>query len=135
MSRRIVATDLAPAAIGPYSQAVQAGSLLFLSGQIPLDPSSGDMTPDDVEAQTHRVMRNLQAVLAAAGTSLATVVKTTIYLTDMADFAVVNRIYGEYFSPPFPARATVAVNALPRGARVEIDAIADLSSPRSERPE
>ncbi len=135
MSRSIVATNLAPAAIGPYSQAVKVDNLLFLSGQIPLDPETGALAPDDIEAQTHRVLDNLAAVLAAAGASLGSLVKTTIYLTDMNDFAVVNRIYGEYFSPPFPARATVEVKALPRGARVEIDGIAVLPSPRSESPE
>jgi reactive intermediate/imine deaminase len=135
MSHSIVATNLAPAAIGPYSQAVEAEHLLFLSGQIPLDPATGSLVSDDVEAQTRRVLDNLAAVLAAAGSSLGELVKTTIYLTDMNDFAVVNRIYGEYFSPPFPARATVQVAALPRGARVEIDGIAVLSCPRSESPE
>jgi reactive intermediate/imine deaminase len=135
MSRSIVTTSLAPSAIGPYSQAVQAGNLLFLSGQIPLDPATGELLSDDIAAQTHRVLQNLKAVLAAAGASLAALTKTTIYLTDLADFAVVNAIYGEYFSPPFPARATVEVKALPRGARVEIDGIAVLASPRSERPE
>ena len=126
---------MAPAAIGPYAQAVQAGNLLFLSGQIPLDPTTGELVADDIETQTHRVLRNLEAVLAAAGASFASLVKSTIYLTDLTDFAVVNRVYGEYFSPPFPARATVEVKALPRGARVEIDGIAVLLSPRSESPE
>jgi 2-iminobutanoate/2-iminopropanoate deaminase len=135
MSPRIVTTILAPAAIGPYSQAVQVGDLLFLSGQIPLDPATGELTADDIAAQTNRVMQNLDAILTAAGASLGSLVKTTIYLTDLADFAVVNRIYGEYFSPPFPARATVEVKALPRGARIEIEGIAVLPSPRSESQE
>jgi len=135
MSRNVVATGLAPAAIGPYSQAVLADSLLFLSGQIPLDPATLQLVSDDVNAQTRRVLDNLGAVLAAAGVSFGALVKTTIYLTDMNDFAVVNSIYGEYFSPPFPARATVEVKALPRGARVEIDGIAVVSRSRSEIPE
>ena len=135
MSRNVVATGLAPAAIGPYSQAVLADSLLFLSGQIPLDPATLQLVSDDVNAQTRRVLDNLWAVLAAAGVSFGALVKTTIYLTDMNDFAVVNSIYGEYFSPPFPARATVEVKALPRGARVEIDGIAVVSRSRSEIPE
>lgn len=126
MSLGQINTDSAPAAIGPYSQAIRAGGLLFLSGQIPLDPSGAEPMPDDIEAQTHRVLKNLGAVLAAAGASFASVAKTTIYLTNLADFTVVNRIYGEYFSSPFPARATVEVKALPRGARVEIDGIAVL---------
>ena len=135
MSRNVVATGLAPAAIGPYSQAVLADSLLFLSGQIPLDPATLQLVSDDVNAQTRRVLDNLGAVLAAAGVSFGALVKTTIYLTDMNDFAVVNSIYGEYFSPLFPARATVEVKALPRGARVEIDGIAVVSRSRSEIPE
>lgn len=135
MSQHSVSTSLAPTAIGPYSQGITASNLLFLSGQIPLDPITMELIGDDIESQTHRVMRSLESVLAAAGGSFASLVKTTIYLTDMADFAVVNRIYGEYFSPPFPARATVQVSALPRGARVEIDGIAVLSTPRSESTE
>jgi 2-iminobutanoate/2-iminopropanoate deaminase len=121
--RSIVATPDAPAAIGPYSQAVRAGQFVFLSGQIPLDPRSGDMVGgDDVEAQTEQVMKNLAAVLAAAGSSFGQVVKTTIFLTDLADFAVVNRVYGARFEGHAPpARATVQVAALPRGAKVEIE--------------
>lgn len=130
MTRSIVATPDAPAAIGPYSQAIRAGELVFLSGQIALDPSRGELVgPDDVDAQTHQVMRNLGAVLRAAGASFDQVVKSTIYLTDLGDFGVVNRIYGSYFegvSPP--ARATVQVSALPRGARVEIEMIAHLGA-------
>jgi 2-iminobutanoate/2-iminopropanoate deaminase len=135
MPHRLVETSRAPAAIGPYSQGLQAGTLLFLSGQIPLDPQTGELVGGDVEAQTRRVMENLRAVLENAGLGFAALAKTTIYLTDLADFAVVNRVYGEYFSPPFPARATVEVKALPRGARVEIDGIAVFSSPRAESPE
>jgi 2-iminobutanoate/2-iminopropanoate deaminase len=122
--KRIIATEAAPAAIGPYSQAVRAGNLLFLSGQIALDAESGEMVGDDVEAQTHQVMKNLQAVLGAAGAELADVVKTTIYLADLADFATVNAIYGAYFDSDPPARATVEVSRLPKDARVEIDCVA-----------
>lgn len=126
MTLRVVSTTNAPAAIGPYSQAIRVGDLLFLSGQIPLDPTTGELVSNDLEAQIRRVLDNLRAVLSEAGGSLASLVKTTIYLTDLADFAMVNRIYGEYLSPPFPARATVEVKALPRGARVEIEGIAAL---------
>ena len=124
--RSIVATPDAPAAIGPYSQAVRAGQFVFLSGQIPLDPSSGAMVGgDDVEAQTVQVMANLAAVLGAAGSSFGQVVKATIFLTDLGDFAVVNRVYGTSFEGHVPpARATVQVAALPRGAKVEIELIA-----------
>lgn len=132
MTPSVVTTALAPAAVGPYSQAVQVGDWLFLSGQIPLVPETGELVTGDIEVQTRRVLENLRAVLEAAHASLASLVKTTIYLTDMADFAVVNRVYAEYLSPPFPARATVEVKALPRGARVEIEGIAVLSSPRAE---
>lgn len=121
--RSIVATPDAPAAIGPYSQAVRAGQFVFLSGQIPLDPQSGNMVGgDDVEAQTEQVMKNLAAVLVAAGSSFGQVVKATIFLTDLGDFAVVNRVYGAHFEGHAPpARATVQVAALPRGAKVEIE--------------
>jgi 2-iminobutanoate/2-iminopropanoate deaminase len=119
-----VSTKGAPAAIGPYAQAVRAGQLVFLSGQIPLDPATGQMVSGDIAAQTERVMKNLGAVLEAAGCGFANVVRTTIYLVDLADFARVNETYGRYFEPPYPARATVQVAALPRGAHVEIDAIA-----------
>jgi len=120
-----ISTTAAPAAIGPYSQAVGAGSYLFLSGQIGLDPATAQVVDGGIDAQTRQVMANLSAVLGAAGLSFADVVKTTIFLIDMSDFSAVNAIYGESFegAPP-PARSTVAVAALPRGARVEIDAIA-----------
>jgi 2-iminobutanoate/2-iminopropanoate deaminase len=126
MQRSIVSTADAPKAIGPYSQAVRAGQLVFLSGQIPLDPASGEMVGGaDVEAQTRQVMANLAAVLAAAGSGFQHVVKTTIFLTDLADFTRVNEVYGAAFDGVQPpARATVQVAALPRGAKVEIDAIA-----------
>lgn len=122
--REAISTDAAPKAIGPYSQAIRAGDFLFLSGQIPLDPQTGQVVGDDVSSQTHQVLRNLAAVLAAAGASLAHVVRTTIYLKDLGDFATVNEIYGTYFGAPAPARATVQVARLPRDARIEIDAVA-----------
>lgn len=124
--RDAVSTDAAPKAIGPYSQAIRAGGFLFVSGQIPLDPATGQVVEGGIEVQTRRVMDNLAAVLAAAGTSMAGVVRSTIYLADLADFAVVNEIYGGYFDAPAPARATVQVARLPRDARVEIDVIAHL---------
>jgi 2-iminobutanoate/2-iminopropanoate deaminase len=119
-----ISTKGAPAAIGPYSQAIRAGGLVFLSGQIPLDPVSGQMIDGDIAAQTERVMKNLGAVLEAAGCTFDDVVRTTIFLTSLADFQVVNECYGGYFHAVPPARATVQVAALPRGAKVEIDAIA-----------
>ena len=124
MKKEIVNTTDAPAAIGPYSQAVKATGLVFVSGQIPLDPASGEIAGDSIEAQTERVMKNLEAVLKAAGSDLDKVIKTTIYLTDLNDFAVVNGIYGSYFNDSPPARATVEVSGLPKGVKVEIDAIA-----------
>jgi len=124
MSRHIIATAAAPAAIGPYSQAVRVGSFVFTAGQIGLDPATGQLVADDVEAQTRQVMANLAAVLTAAGSDLSRIVKTTIFLTDMADFPTVNAVYGSFFTEAPPARSTVAVAALPRGARVEIEAIA-----------
>ena len=124
--RQAVHTDQAPAAIGPYSQAIRAGNLLFVSGQIPLIPTSGDVVAGDVVAQTHRVMESLGAILSAAGAGYDAIVRTTIFLTDLNDFALVNEAYGSYFTDPAPARATVQVEALPKGACVEIDAIASL---------
>lgn len=122
--KRILSTPHAPAAIGPYSQAVEAGGMVFLSGQIPLDPTTGAMVEGDVAAQAERVMQNLEAVLAAAGLTFAHVVRCTIYLTNLGDFATVNEVYGQRFPADPPARATVQVAALPKGAQVEIDAIA-----------
>jgi 2-iminobutanoate/2-iminopropanoate deaminase len=119
-----ISSDQAPRAIGPYSPAVRAGQLLFVSGQIPLDPATGHMVAGDVAAQTRRVLDNLGALLAAANRSFADVVRTTIFLADMNDFAAVNEVYGQYFAEPYPARATVQVARLPKDARVEIDAIA-----------
>ncbi len=124
MIRSAVSTQHAPAAIGPYSQGVLAGNLLFCSGQIPLDPATGQLVEGDLEAQTRRVMENLKAVLQAAGTSLERVVKTVIFLVTMDDFAEVNRVYGEYLPDPPPARSTVAVAGLPRGARLEVEVVA-----------
>jgi reactive intermediate/imine deaminase len=118
-----VATDRAPAAIGPYSQAVRAGGLVFLSGQIPLDPATMQLVSGDVAAQTRRVFDNLSAVATAAGGSLADVVKVTVYLTDLGDFQTVNEVMAAYIEPPYPARAAVGVAALPRGAAVEVEAI------------
>lgn len=119
-----IATDRAPAAIGPYSQAVEAGGVVYCSGQIGLDPAGGQLVGGGTAAEAERVLQNLQAVLAAAGCTFADVVRVTIYLVDLADFTAVNEIYGRYVSQPYPARATVGVAALPRGARVEIDALA-----------
>ena len=126
--RQAISTEAAPKAIGPYSQAIRAGSLLFVSGQIPLDPATGAMVDGDVAAQTHRVFANLNAILEAAGASLENVVRSTVYLADMNDFAVVNGVYGTYFSSPAPARATVQAARLPKDARVEIDVIASLQA-------
>jgi 2-iminobutanoate/2-iminopropanoate deaminase len=125
-AREVIHTTGAPRAIGPYSQAIAAGPYVFLSGQIGLDPLTGELAGESVEEQTRQVMANLAAVLGAAGLVFADVVKTTIFLIDMNDFAAVNTVYGESFegAPP-PARSTVAVAGLPRGARVEIDAIAE----------
>jgi len=124
--RQAVTTASAPNAIGPYSQAVKAGNLLFVSGQIPIDPVTGELLQGDVAVQTHRVMQNLSEILKAAGSSLDAVVRTTVYLADMNEFATMNEVYGTYFSAPAPARATVQVARLPRDAKVEIDAIASL---------
>jgi len=126
--KRAIGTSSAPKAIGPYSQAIEArgARTLWLSGQIPLDPATGELVPGDVAAQTARVMANLAAVLAAAGAGFEHVVRCTIYLADLADFAKVNEVYGRSFPKDPPARATVQVAALPRGARVEIDAVAVL---------
>ena len=120
----IISTEKAPQAIGPYSQAVVSGDFVFTSGQIPLDPATGQLVTGDITAQTKRVMENLRAVLAAAGCSFMDVVRTTIYLVDLGHFTAVNEAYGACFEAPYPARATVQVAALPRGAQVEIDVIA-----------
>ncbi|GAB6062445.1 RidA family protein [Deferrisoma palaeochoriense] len=122
--KRIVSTDQAPKAIGPYSQAVVAGGFVFCSGQIPLDPETGEMVAGDIREQTRRVLENLRAVLEAAGSGLERVVKTTVFLADMGDFAAMNEVYAGFFPDRPPARAAVAVAALPKGARVEIEAVA-----------
>ena len=125
-SRRVVRTERAPAAIGPYSQAIAADGWLFCSGQVALDPGSGQLVGADVGAQTERALQNLQGVLEKAGSSLQDVVRCTVYLRDMADFAAMNAVYARYFPSEPPARSTVAVAGLPKDARVEIDAIARL---------
>jgi 2-iminobutanoate/2-iminopropanoate deaminase len=124
--RQAVSTPAAPAAIGPYSQAIKAGNLLFLSGQIPLDPATGNLVEGDVEAQTRQVFQNIGEILQAGGTSFDAVVTATVYLADMNDFARVNEIYATYFSSPAPARATVQVARLPKDCKVEIQVIASL---------
>lgn len=123
-----VSTDAAPAAIGPYSQAVVAGGIVYCSGQIGLDPGTGELVSGGVEAEAERVLTNLAAVLAAAGAGFSQVTKATIYLADMADFAAVNEIYARHLGTARPARATVAVAGLPKGARIEIDAVAVVGS-------
>jgi 2-iminobutanoate/2-iminopropanoate deaminase len=124
MSKQIINTTNAPAPIGPYNQSVKAGGLLFISGQIAMDPATGNITAEGVEAETHQVMKNLHAILQAAGLGFSAVVKTTIFLTDMSLFATVNEIYAGYFEGDHPARETVAVKGLPRGVNVEISMIA-----------
>ena len=124
--RQAITTSSAPKAIGPYSQAIRAGSLLFVSGQVPIDPATGDLVEGDIAVQTRRVFDNIGAILKAAHRSFDQVVRTTVYLADMNDFAAMNEVYGTYFSSPAPARATVQVARLPKDARVEIDVIASL---------
>jgi reactive intermediate/imine deaminase len=123
VSRTPIHTPRAPQAIGTYSQAVRAGDTVYLSGQIPLDPATGELIAGDMEAQVRRVFENLKAVCEAAGADLSQVVKLTVYLTDLAHFALVNRVMAEYFTQPYPARAAVGVAALPKGAAVEMDGI------------
>jgi 2-iminobutanoate/2-iminopropanoate deaminase len=125
-----VSTPDAPAAIGPYSQAVRVGDLLFLSGQIPLDPATGQVVEGDIRAQTERVVKNIAAIVHAAGGSMADIVRVGVFLTDLADFAAMNEVYGRTFSAPYPARSTVQVARLPRDVRVEIDAIAEIRTGR-----
>lgn len=126
MRLEIISTDKAPAAIGPYSQAVKCGNMLFCSGQIPLDPATGELVTSDITLQAEQVMNNIAAVLRAAGVGFDDVIKTTIYLVDMADFAAVNEVYGKRFPGHKPARSTVAVKSLPRAALLEIEVIAAL---------
>lgn len=126
MSKHTIKTNQAPAAIGPYSQAVKAGNFLFVSGQIPLDPATGTLVIGGIESETHRVMKNIEAILTEAGLSFENVVKTSIFLKSMDDFAHVNTVYASYFSKDFPARETVEVSRLPKDANVEISVIASL---------
>jgi 2-iminobutanoate/2-iminopropanoate deaminase len=126
MSKEIIKTEFAPAAIGPYSQAVKAGNLLFVSGQIPIDYKTKNVVTDGIETETHQVMKNIIAILEAAKTTIDKVVKTTIFIKDMNDFAKINAIYSSYFTTDFPARETVEVSRLPKDVNVEISAIAYL---------
>jgi len=126
MSKQIISTAAAPAAIGTYSQAVRVGNTIWVSGQIPLDPGTQELVAGDIEAQARRVFANLQAIVAAAGASLDDVVKATVFLTDLAHFGLVNKIMAEYFREPYPARAAVGVSALPRGAQIEVECIVAL---------
>ena len=125
--RQAVSTPSAPQAIGPYSQAIRAGSLLFVSGQVPIDPATGSVIDGDIAAQTHRVFQNIGEILKAGGATFEDVVRTTVFLADMNDFAAMNAAYATYFSAPAPARATVQVSRLPKDARIEIDVIASLA--------
>jgi 2-iminobutanoate/2-iminopropanoate deaminase len=122
--REIVSTDKAPGAIGPYSQAIKTGGMVYCSGQIPIDPETGEFVSNDIAEQTEQVLKNLTAVLEAGGTNLGNVVKTTVFLADMSDFAAMNEVYGRYFNDNKPARATVQAARLPRDAKVEIECIA-----------
>ncbi len=124
MNKQIIHTDHAPKAVGPYSQAVMAGDFLFCSGQIAIDPASNEVLKSGVKDQTHRVMKNIEAVLKQAGLSFGNIIKTTIFVTDMNDFAVVNEVYSSYLQAPYPARSTVAVLALPKGVNVEVEVVA-----------
>ena len=124
MAKKQIATPNAPSAIGPYSQAVEAGNMVFVSGQIALDPQSGEVVPGNIEVQAKRIMESLRMILMEAGCEFNNVVKSNIYLTDLNDFAKVNEIYGSYFKEPYPARATVEVSSLPKGVALEIDVIA-----------
>lgn len=122
--KKIIKTDNAPAPIGPYNQAVEAGGFVFVSGQIPLDPATGEIVTDDIKAETKKVMNNIGAILDEAGLNFGNIVKTSIFLTDMQSFASVNEVYGSYFTDQFPARETIQVAALPKNANVEISVIA-----------
>ena len=124
--KQVIHTDSAPAAIGPYSQAIQIGDLLFVSGQVPIDPSTGAMVEGDIKAQAQQSLNNLKAILNAAGTNMGAVVKTTVFLADMNDFTAMNEVYAQFFQEPFPARSAVQVARLPKDAKVEIEAIAQL---------
>jgi len=127
MSKQIIQTEQAPVAVGPYSQGVRTGNLLFTAGQVPLDPDTGQMVEGDIRVQTDRVMQNLKAVLAAAAASFDDVVKTTVFLADIEDYAGMNEVYGHYLSSPYPARSAFQVGSLPLGAKVEIEMVAQIS--------
>ena len=127
MSRTIISTPLAPKAIGTYSQAVKCGSTVYVSGQIPLDPGSGELVTGSMEAQIRRVFENLRAIIEAAGGTFAHVAKLNVFLTDLSHFALVNQVMSEYFSEPYPARAAIGVAALPKGAQIEMDCVLELS--------
>lgn len=124
--KKVIATTEAPKAVGPYSQAVAVGNLLFAAGQIPLDPATGELVEGDISAQTERVLQNVAGVLRANGMTFANVVKSTVFMVDLANFAAMNAVYSKYFSEPFPARSTIQVAALPKGAQVEIEVVAAL---------
>jgi len=123
--KKAISTKKAPAAIGPYSQAIQVGNLLYTSGQIPIDPDTGSIVAGGIKEQTRQSLLNVRAILLEAGLTMGNVVKTTVFLTDMNDFAEMNAVYEEFFSEPFPARSAVAVKALPKGALVEIEVVAE----------
>jgi reactive intermediate/imine deaminase len=126
MARQIISTPNAPKAVGTYSQAVKCGKTVYVSGQIPLDPATGELVENSIEAEIRRVFDNLEAVVAAAGGDFSQVAKVNVFLTDLGNFAVLNKVMSEYFTEPYPARAAIQVSALPKGARVEIDCIAEL---------
>lgn len=119
-----ISTSLAPAAIGPYSQGIKCNGMLYASGQIPLDPTTGQLVPGGITEQAHQAFRNVKNLVEAAGTTMANVVKVTVFMADMADFATVNDIYAQYFSDPYPARSAVAVKSLPKGALLEVEVVA-----------
>jgi 2-iminobutanoate/2-iminopropanoate deaminase len=124
--KQVISTPKAPAAIGPYSQAIRVGNLVYTSGQIPIDPATGAFAEGGIKEQTRQSLTNVKAILEEAGTSMANVIKTTVFMADMADFADMNAVYAEFFTEPFPARSAVAVKTLPKGALVEIEVIAEL---------
>lgn len=121
-----ISTQLAPAAIGPYSQGIKSNGMLYASGQIPLDPATGALVPGGITEQAHQAFKNVKAIVEAAGSSMSSVVKVTVYMADMADFATVNDIYAQYFTAPYPARSAVAVKALPKGALLEVEVVAEV---------
>ena len=126
--KRTISTAKAPAAIGPYSQAIQVGNLVYTSGQIPIDPATGNLVEGGIKEQARQALKNIQAILQEAGLSMANVIKTTVFMADMNDFADMNAVYGEFFSEPYPARSAVAVKTLPKGALTEIEVIAELKN-------